>query len=542
MSRNSRTQISPISPINRTRAVIYCRKSTDRDDKQQNSLDSQLDACNRTVSEKSLEVVETILESASAKEEWKRPQFARMLEMCRVGKVDYIVVDEVSRLTRNTMDGARIIGLLEKKQILAVFASSRSYFAEQANDHFMLQLDAGIAKLDNELRRRNVKARMITCAEKGRWLGKAPFGYKNTVITQNGVVLRKNISIDPLEWEMVRKIFNLRVNHRATLKEISIACKKEYGHLVVHSFNQQTIKKIWNNKAYIGIVTYSGKQYKWEHEPLVDAELFWKAQEIGQARVDNKDFPTLTQVSITWDSEPQYYFKGLIKDTNGILLTAQVKKGRYVYYNHQSLRSSCKVNVSQKEIFRQAEEFFEQNRISSHQIAWMVYSLADHFLQDKEVEMQKKKEAVMRRIETAKARKQRLLEGFMDGVIDSETYRKQDTILFDEIEKLESEKVTFPKSEIEQIKADCKKQLELPETPFISLKWKTDAEKMEVIKKWMLELKIDNKKTLNFLTVEGFDALTWPFNSESISCSLDDGSATENRTPVYGMKTRCPNH
>jgi len=122
-----------------------------------------------------------------------------MLEMCRVGKVDYIVVDEVSRLTRNTMDGARIIGLLEKKQILAVFASSRSYFAEQANDHFMLQLDAGIAKLDNELRRRNVKARMITCAEKGRWLGKAPFGYKNTVITQNGVVLRKNISIDPLE-------------------------------------------------------------------------------------------------------------------------------------------------------------------------------------------------------------------------------------------------------------------------------------------------------------------------------------------------------
>jgi len=31
---------------------------------------------------------------------------------------------------------------------------------------------------------------------------------------------------------------------------------------------------------------------------------------------------------------------------------------------------------------------------------------------------------------------------------------------------------------------------------------------MEVIKKWMLELKIDNKKTLNFLTVEGFDALT----------------------------------
>ena len=30
---------------------------------------------------------------------------------------------------------------------------------------------------------------------------------------------------------------------------------------------------------------------------------------------------------------------------------------------------------------------------------------------------------------------------------------------------------------------------------------------MEVIKKWMLELIIDNKKTLNFVTIEGFDAL-----------------------------------
>ena len=105
-------------------------------------LKEVLSALEETVSEKGLEVVDTILESASAKEEGKRPLFARMLDMCRAGKVDYIVVDEVSRLTRNTMDGARVIGLLEKRQILSIFASSRTYSAEQANDHFMLQLDA----------------------------------------------------------------------------------------------------------------------------------------------------------------------------------------------------------------------------------------------------------------------------------------------------------------------------------------------------------------------------------------------------------------
>ena len=31
------------------RAIIYCRKSTDRDDKQQNSIESQLSACTRVL-------------------------------------------------------------------------------------------------------------------------------------------------------------------------------------------------------------------------------------------------------------------------------------------------------------------------------------------------------------------------------------------------------------------------------------------------------------------------------------------------------------
>ena len=50
---------------------------------------------------------------------------------------------------------------------------------------------------------------MVTCAEKGRWLGKAPFGYRNTVVTVDGVAIRKNISVHLIEAEMVRKIFNL---------------------------------------------------------------------------------------------------------------------------------------------------------------------------------------------------------------------------------------------------------------------------------------------------------------------------------------------
>ncbi len=534
ISRN-RKNTSVLSPANRNRAIIYCRKSTDRDDKQQNSLESQENASLRTLKEKDLELVEIILESASAKEEWKRPNFARMLEMCRSGKVDYIIVDEVSRLTRNAMDWARILWLLEKWQILAVHATSRSYYSSQANDHFMLQLDAWIAKLDNDLRKRNVKARMITCAEKWQILGKAPFGYRNTVKVENGVVIGKNVSIDVLEAEMVRKIYDLRVNHRATLKEISITCKKEFWNRVKHSFNQQSIKKILNNKFYIWVYIYSGKDYKGSYEPIIDKGIFYDAQDMGQARVNNSLVPNEDNNTV------QYYLKWFIKDENNISLTAQIKKGKHIYYNNQNLRSDCKVNISQNEIFRQAEEFFEKNQISSHMIAWVLYYMVDIVLKDSEAEAEKRKVALGNQIQIEKTRKEKLLEWYLNWIIDDETYRKKDMLLFDVIMKLEYEIENLPKSEINEIKERCKKELELPEAPYVSLKWKTDAEKAEIMKTWMLELIVDNKKALNFVTIEGLEVLApWYWNTNYLS-TLNDGNATENRTPITGMRIPCPN-
>jgi len=99
------------------RAIIYCRKSTDRDDKQQNSLESQMNACMRTIETNNFVVVDTLIESASAKKSGKRPFFDSLLSICKQKKVDYIVVDEASRLSRNNTDSAKILGLLEEGHI-----------------------------------------------------------------------------------------------------------------------------------------------------------------------------------------------------------------------------------------------------------------------------------------------------------------------------------------------------------------------------------------------------------------------------------------
>ncbi len=55
------------------KAIIYYRKSTDRDDKQANSLEHQLTNCRRTADVNGFNIIEEIGESKSAKTEGTRP-------------------------------------------------------------------------------------------------------------------------------------------------------------------------------------------------------------------------------------------------------------------------------------------------------------------------------------------------------------------------------------------------------------------------------------------------------------------------------------
>ncbi len=51
----------------RETAIIYCRKSTDREDRQTNSLEHQLKNCRKSAENNALVVLDEIQESVSAK-------------------------------------------------------------------------------------------------------------------------------------------------------------------------------------------------------------------------------------------------------------------------------------------------------------------------------------------------------------------------------------------------------------------------------------------------------------------------------------------
>ena len=89
-----------------------------------------------------------------------------MVELCKKKQVDFIIIDEPKRLSRNNIDTSRIIDLMDKNLIRGIYATSRQYLSTNSRDKFLLQLDLSLSKMDNEDRANDIKSKMITCAKR----------------------------------------------------------------------------------------------------------------------------------------------------------------------------------------------------------------------------------------------------------------------------------------------------------------------------------------------------------------------------------------
>ena len=98
--------------------IIYCRKSSDSEDRQVLSLDSQERELLSIVSKHGLTIVKTFKESMSAKSAG-RPIFNKMMDMITSGTADAILCWKLDRLARNFIDGGLIMDSLQRSIIKA---------------------------------------------------------------------------------------------------------------------------------------------------------------------------------------------------------------------------------------------------------------------------------------------------------------------------------------------------------------------------------------------------------------------------------------
>ena len=137
------------------RYVIYARKSTEDDDRQVLSIEAQLVELSEFAAKEKLEIVASFQEAKTAKEPG-RMKFAEMLSFVEKGKAEGILSWHPDRLARNSVDGGRIIHMIDRGLIRSL--KFPTFWCEPTPQGlFMLNIAFGQSKYYVDNLRENVK-------------------------------------------------------------------------------------------------------------------------------------------------------------------------------------------------------------------------------------------------------------------------------------------------------------------------------------------------------------------------------------------------
>ena len=102
-----------------TTYFVYCRKSSEAEDRQILSIDSQVADLKRHAARKSIRILEVLTEAKSAKAP-VRPVFNSMMERLYRREADGILCWKLDRLARNPVDGGSIIWAMKQHGVRIV--------------------------------------------------------------------------------------------------------------------------------------------------------------------------------------------------------------------------------------------------------------------------------------------------------------------------------------------------------------------------------------------------------------------------------------
>jgi DNA invertase Pin-like site-specific DNA recombinase len=311
---------------------IYARKSTDSEERQVLSIEAQLAELKEFAAKEKLEIVASLCEAKTAKEPG-RTVFGEMLDRIEKGAAQGILAWHPDRLARNSIDGGRIIYLLDTGK-LKDLKFPTFWFDNTPQGKFILNIAFGkgnfpIAKISVSFKRGH-RAKL----RKGIWPSFAPLGYLNNHKT-------KGIDIDPEKAPLIRKAFELYATGEYTLKAIAKILKdaglRSYKGKVL---SVSCVQRMLKNTFYYGVFRFNGEMYDGSHEPIISKKLFDTIQQVMNNRGKKKR-----------KRKHNFAFSGLMRCGNcGCMITAEIQKGLFIIVAPRKSKDAMKSICAKKNL------------------------------------------------------------------------------------------------------------------------------------------------------------------------------------------------
>ena len=416
---------------------LYARKSTDVEDKQVLSIDAQLNELRQFAEREAVHIVGELIEKQSAKIPG-RPIFDAMLERIEAGEADGILAWHPDRLARNSIDGGRIIYLLDTGTIKTLkFPTFR--FEPDPQGKFMLNIMFGQSKYYVDSLSENTKRGLREKVRRGEYPGPAPLGYLNDHRT-------KKIILDRERAPIVKEAFERYATNRQTLDSLrhffsDCGIRTQNGKLVGRTF----VSHMLSNPIYYGHFSYAGEVHEGKHEPIISKALFDGVEDILNRR---------------WRCSPSerqpaaMAYLGLLRCAGcGMMITGEHQTKRQ---RNGNIHSYAYYRCTKKGKGRSCNQPFIREEALDAEISTLLtpFSLradwADEMLSRVKEEKKSAAQSALQlaaqkrgEIEKISLRLQRLLDSFLDEIIDRNDYTAEKARLMSRKKTLEEQKDAF---------------------------------------------------------------------------------------------------
>lgn len=433
------------------RIAAYCRVSTEKED-QLNSLEMQKKFFTDYVEKTGDTLVKLYSdEGISGTKTRNRKEFQKMMMDAERGLFERVVVKDISRLARNTVDLLKSVRRLKELGIETLFLNAG--MQSMGDSEFLLTMFAAMAQEESANLSKRVKFGKKINARRGR-VPNIVYGYDKTI----GEYF--SLTINEKEAEVVRKIFDWYVNEG--LGAIKIANKlTEMGLKTKRNcrWSQNAICRILTNEIYIGKVIngkqevddfLTGSRRQTDREEwlivdypelrIIDDETFKEAQKLLSDRYDAFKFKHERQSN-------KYLFSTLVKCKEcGWSYRRIVTKYRNTYVRwvcagrNQNGADSCpnKTTLEEETLISVLQEYFvKQIKNKKKTIAYVVNEF-QRIYKAKAENMEYAKE-LRDKLQNIKKSREKNMDMYTAGLITMEELKERIADLPKEIEHLEAE-------------------------------------------------------------------------------------------------------
>ena len=447
--------------------AAYCRVSTDKED-QLNSLETQKEFFLEYTKRTGDNLIKLYAdEGISGTKIKNRKEFQRMLADAEKGLFDMVVVKDISRFARNTVDLLQSVRKLKALGIETQFLTAN--MTSMGNSEFVLTIFGALAQEESANTSKRIKFGKKMNAEKGR-VPNIVYGYDKTI----GDYF--NLFINEEEGKVVRQMYKWYTEEgfggakiANMLNERGVKTKRG------NNWSQNSVCRILTNEIYTGkiingkeeVADFLTGQRKEKDESewlvtirpelrIIDDEIFDRAQEILKGRHDSFKMTHERQSN-------KHLFSTLIKCKDcgwSFRRTVRQYKNTYIRWvcsGHNGRGAdSCPnaITVDEEELIQVLQEYFQdvlskKKKVIDHVIKEFqrVYKA-----KDENVEYEKELTAELNRLRRSR---EKYMDMYTDDLISREELNEKIGGMRKEIDRLENElkMVSYNLTKGEQLEA-----------------------------------------------------------------------------------------